>query len=194
MTSHKSDRARNCPALRYITTCVDSCCLKFMIHYVISLNHMRYYHIWFRLKFFVWTTSNQATSPTCSWLSLFLSFFLLQVGFNVMIFGCYLYLVGIEISQSTEKLCLGALVTWNCTLSRSAIGWRNGPHFHIYTASDSNQMQLGSSSFTIEPTIFFLGYSHITSYCYCDQCYKQNNIDVQWWWDWRRLTAIKCDR
>ena len=42
-------------------------------------------------------------------------------------------------------------------MSRSAIGWRNGPHFHIYTASDSNQMQLGSSSFTIEPTIISWG-------------------------------------
>ena len=72
-------------------------------------------------KFLVWTTSNQATSPTCSWLSLFLSFFLLQVGFKVMIFACYLHLVGVEISQSTDKLCLGALVTWNCTLSGSAI-------------------------------------------------------------------------
>ena len=108
-------------------------------------------------KLFVWTTSNQATSPTCSWLSLFLSFFLLQVGFKVMIFGCYLYLVGVEISQSTDKLCLGVLVTWNCTLSGSAIGWRNGPHFHIYPASDGNQMQLGSSSFTIGPTIILGG-------------------------------------
>ena len=56
--------------------------------------------------------------------------FLLQVGFKVMIFGCYLYLVGVEISPSADKLCLGTLVTWTCTnellkLEGKEVGWND---------------------------------------------------------------------
>lgn len=69
----------------------------------------------------------------------------------------YLYLVGVQLFQSTDKLCLGSIVNWNCNLDGTSIGWLHrradgsvaSSRFH---SGNTSQMTLGSGPFTIGPT------------------------------------------
>lgn len=76
--------------------------------------------------------------------------------FELYIFGCYFYPVGVQLSQPA-KLCLGASVNWNCNLSGNSIGWitrradGSAATSQFYFSNVTNQVSLGSSPFKIGP-------------------------------------------